>query len=196
MSHRLEHRKALAVLNDQHRDGKWHDQLERSRRRPLGTLEDRTRELERPGEAAQRDGRGILRRDHARECLPVLRLDVPLHKGRIDLGVWIDDRGQQFRRAVRAHAGEPGPDIRARVSKLVADRTCCDEERLALRRVAGLLAATTSLLRNRLDKQMRRFKKPNPVFYQSYLSARVIVHKGAPAKPAPPPPPTPPPPTP
>ena len=47
-----------------------------------------------------------------------------------------------------------------------------------------LLTATTSLLRNRLDKQMRKFKKGNPVFYQAYLSARVIVDKGAPPAPA------------
>lgn len=47
-----------------------------------------------------------------------------------------------------------------------------------------LLTATTSLLRNRLDKQMRKFKKGNPVFYQAYLSARVIVDRGAPPAPA------------
>ena len=36
----------------------------------------------------------------------------------------------------------------------------------------------TSLLRNHLDKQMLMFKKNNPEFYASYLSARVIVDRG------------------
>jgi hypothetical protein len=46
-----------------------------------------------------------------------------------------------------------------------------------------VLKSVTSLLRNHQDKQMLMFKKSNPGFYASYVSARVIVdrggHKGA-----------------
>lgn len=44
-----------------------------------------------------------------------------------------------------------------------------------------VIGNTTSLLRNRLDKLMTRFKTANPVFYAAYQSARVIVDKGTPA---------------
>jgi hypothetical protein len=37
---------------------------------------------------------------------------------------------------------------------------------------------TTSILRNRLDKQLLMFKKTNPEFYAGYLSARVVVDRG------------------
>ena len=37
----------------------------------------------------------------------------------------------------------------------------------------------TSLLRNRLDKEMLLFKKSNPEFYAGYASARVILDRGA-----------------
>ena len=47
------------------------------------------------------------------------------------------------------------------------------------------ISATTSLLRNRLDKQMTKFKKSNPVFYAAYQSARVIVDRGGAQHPAP-----------
>jgi hypothetical protein len=54
-----------------------------------------------------------------------------------------------------------------------------------------LLTETTSLLRNRLDKLMTKYKRTNPVFFAAYRSARVIVDRGsgpAPQKqPAPPP---------
>ena len=52
----------------------------------------------------------------------------------------------------------------------------------------------TSLLRNRLDKQMLMFKRSNPEFFAGYLSARVIVdrHGGGGATPTPPTPPAPP----
>lgn len=53
-----------------------------------------------------------------------------------------------------------------------------------------LLTETTSLLRNRLDKLMTKFKRTNPVFFAAYRTARVIVDRGAP--PAPPKQPTPP----
>ena len=51
---------------------------------------------------------------------------------------------------------------------------------------------TTSLLRNRLDKMLTRFKKSNPEFYAGYLAARVIVERGGsggstPTPPTPPP---------
>jgi hypothetical protein len=36
----------------------------------------------------------------------------------------------------------------------------------------------TSVLRNRLDKQMTKFRKTNPEFYAGYRSARVIVDRG------------------
>jgi hypothetical protein len=55
-----------------------------------------------------------------------------------------------------------------------------------------LISNTTSVLRNRLDKLMTRFKKSNPEFYAGYQSARVIVDRGgsggsAPPSPTPPP---------
>ena len=38
--------------------------------------------------------------------------------------------------------------------------------------------SVTSLLRNRLDKEMFLFKKSNPEFYAGYASARVILDRG------------------
>jgi hypothetical protein len=58
-----------------------------------------------------------------------------------------------------------------------------------------LVAKGMSLLRNRLDKQMTKFKKSNPEFYAAYRSARVIVDRGGssgPGKSSPTPPPAPP----
>ena len=54
------------------------------------------------------------------------------------------------------------------------------------------ISNTTSLLRNRLDKLMTRYKKTQPEFYAGYRSARVIVDRGgsgggAPTPPTPPP---------
>ena len=46
-----------------------------------------------------------------------------------------------------------------------------------------LIAQTRSLLRNRLDKLMTRFKTSDPTFYAAYRSARVIVDRGAPQRP-------------
>lgn len=51
--------------------------------------------------------------------------------------------------------------------------------------------SVTSLLRNRLDKEMLMFKKSNPEFYAGYVSARVILDRGG-RKSAPPPMPPPP----
>jgi hypothetical protein len=51
-----------------------------------------------------------------------------------------------------------------------------------------LVANVTSILRNRLDKQMTKFKKSHPEFYAAYRSARVIVDRGGsggPDKPSP-----------
>ena len=47
------------------------------------------------------------------------------------------------------------------------------------------IAAATNLLRDRLDKQMTKFRQTNPEFYAGYQSARVVVNRGgsAPAKP-------------
>jgi hypothetical protein len=55
-----------------------------------------------------------------------------------------------------------------------------------------LVSKGTSLLRNRLDKQMTKFKKSNPEFYAAYPSARVIVDRGGSggSTPTPPTPPT------
>lgn len=55
-----------------------------------------------------------------------------------------------------------------------------------------LISDTTSILRNRLDKQMTKFKKSHPEFYAGYRSARVIVDRGG-SSATPPTPPTPPP---
>jgi hypothetical protein len=41
-----------------------------------------------------------------------------------------------------------------------------------------LIADMTSLLRNRLDKLMLKYRKSNPEFYAGYLTARVIVDRG------------------
>ena len=54
------------------------------------------------------------------------------------------------------------------------------------------IANTTSLLRNRLDKMLTRFKKSKPEFYAGYLAGRVIVDRGGsggstPTPPTPPP---------
>ncbi len=54
------------------------------------------------------------------------------------------------------------------------------------------LSGLTSVLRNRLDKQMTKFKKSHSEFYAGYRSARVIVDRGGsggPDKPSPTPPP-------
>ena len=59
--------------------------------------------------------------------------------------------------------------------------------------IPTLISETTSILRNRLDKQMTKFKKSHPVFFAGYRSARVIVDRGGSL---PTPPPTPPPTTP
>ena len=47
-----------------------------------------------------------------------------------------------------------------------------------------LITAQTNLLRDRLDKQMTKFRLSRPEFYAGYLSARVVVDRGgsAPAK--------------
>ena len=52
------------------------------------------------------------------------------------------------------------------------------------------IAAATNLLRDRLDKQMTKFRQTNPEFYAGYQSVRVVVDRGgsAPAKPPVPPP--------
>jgi hypothetical protein len=54
------------------------------------------------------------------------------------------------------------------------------------------IAGVTSILRNRLDKLMTKFKKSNPEFYAGYLSARVIVDRGGSGSSTPTPPPVPP----
>lgn len=51
-----------------------------------------------------------------------------------------------------------------------------------------LIAETTSLLRNRLDKLMTKFKKTQPEFYAGYRTARVIVDRGGAGGGTPPPP--------
>lgn len=51
--------------------------------------------------------------------------------------------------------------------------------------IPGLITATTSILRNRLDKQLTKFKKSQPAFYAGYRSARVIVDRGGSAGPSP-----------
>ncbi len=51
-----------------------------------------------------------------------------------------------------------------------------------------MIAEATSILRNRLDKLVTRYRKTNPDFYAGYQSARVIVDRGGSspnAKPAP-----------
>ncbi len=54
-----------------------------------------------------------------------------------------------------------------------------------------IITDNTSLLRNRLDKLMTKFKKTNSVFFAGYRSARVVVDRGGSPKPAPAPAPTP-----
>ena len=59
-----------------------------------------------------------------------------------------------------------------------------------------LVAANRSLLRNRIDKMMTKFRTSEPTFYAGYQAARVIIDRGQggqpPAPPTPPTPPTPP----
>jgi hypothetical protein len=55
-----------------------------------------------------------------------------------------------------------------------------------------LITNATGILRDRLDKQMTKFRKSNPEFYAGYQSARVIVDRGGGGG-APQPPPSPPP---
>lgn len=49
-----------------------------------------------------------------------------------------------------------------------------------------LLTAGTDLLRDRLDKQMTKFRLTNPEFYAGYQSARVVVDRGGSGPPTPP----------
>jgi hypothetical protein len=42
----------------------------------------------------------------------------------------------------------------------------------------GKIESTRSILRNRLDKMMSRFRKSNPQFFAGYQAARVIVDRG------------------
>ncbi len=51
-----------------------------------------------------------------------------------------------------------------------------------------MITDNTSLLRNRLDKQMTKYKKLKPEFYAGYRSPRVIVDRGGAQRPTPPPP--------
>ena len=57
-----------------------------------------------------------------------------------------------------------------------------------------LVARGTSLLRNRLDKQVTKFEKSNPEFYATYRSARVTPDRGGGGSSQAPPAPTPKPP--
>ncbi len=41
-----------------------------------------------------------------------------------------------------------------------------------------LITETTNLLRDQLDKQMTKFRKPEPEFYAGYQTARVVVNRG------------------
>ncbi|MDQ6631606.1 MAG: hypothetical protein M3Y82_07590, partial [Verrucomicrobiota bacterium] len=54
-----------------------------------------------------------------------------------------------------------------------------------------MITDNTSLLRNRLDKQMTKYKKSQPELYAGYRSARVIVDRGGGQKAATPTPPAP-----
>lgn len=53
------------------------------------------------------------------------------------------------------------------------------------------ISGTTDILRDRLDKLMTKFRKPNPEFYAGYQSARVVVNRGGNAGTPPTPPVTP-----
>ena len=50
------------------------------------------------------------------------------------------------------------------------------------KQVAPLIKNLRSVLHRQLDRLMLNFKKSNPEFYAGYLSARVIVDRGNPAK--------------
>ena len=51
-----------------------------------------------------------------------------------------------------------------------------------IKQVAPLIKSLRSVLHRQLDRLMLNFKKSNPEFYAGYLSARVIVDRGNPAK--------------
>ena len=48
--------------------------------------------------------------------------------------------------------------------------------------IQPVIKSLRSLLNRQLDRQMLTYKKPQPEFYAGYLSARVIVDRGNPAK--------------
>jgi hypothetical protein len=87
-----------------------------------------------------------------------------------------------------------GGAITAFSDKKNAPRTATSERKGSTGSVAAQIRATRGIFRNRIDKMMRIFQKPNPEFYAGYLAARVIVDRpgtqGGP--PSPPPPPAPP----
>jgi hypothetical protein len=59
-----------------------------------------------------------------------------------------------------------------------APRTAAAERKSETTTLPDLLTETTSLLRNRLDKLMTKFKKTQPEFYSGYRTARVVVDRG------------------
>jgi hypothetical protein len=58
-----------------------------------------------------------------------------------------------------------------------APRTAIAERAAQTKTLPPVVKTITSILRNRLDKQMLIFKSKNPEFYAGYLSARVIVDR-------------------
>ena len=68
--------------------------------------------------------------------------------------------------------------INAFSALLPAPRTAISERKGATDELAKLLAKTDSILKDKLDKLMNKFKISNPEFYRLYFDARIILEIG------------------
>ena len=88
---------------------------------------------------AERDRGLVFAGDRAVVGFAILRLDAPGDEARVHLAIRVENGHQQFRRAMRAHAGQLRSDFLARALELVAHRAVLREDRLALLETARLL---------------------------------------------------------
>jgi hypothetical protein len=73
---------------------------------------------------------------------------------------------------------------------IAAPRNAVTVRKGATEAIETLIRETTTILKNRMDKLMSEFEVSNPVFYQQYFDARIVVNTGVvtpePAPPVPP----------